>query len=80
MSSKSTLSYTERAKQQAHPVARRLFEIAETKKSNVVVSADITTTKELLKLADGMWVACSFPKHDQLRHKQVTTGVTVCYC
>lgn len=54
MSSKSTLSYTERAKQQAHPVARRLFEIAEIKKSNVVISADITTTKELLELADGM--------------------------
>lgn len=53
MSSKSTLSYSERAKQQAHPVARRLFQIAQAKKSNVVVSADVTTTKELLELADG---------------------------
>lgn len=54
MTSKSTLSYAERAKRHAHPVARRLFKIAEAKKSNVVVSADVTMTKELLELADRM--------------------------
>ncbi|KAF3918620.1 hypothetical protein AA313_de0203735 [Arthrobotrys entomopaga] len=52
MASKSKLSYGERAKQHPHPVARRLFEIAESKKTNVVVSADLTTSKELLDIAD----------------------------
>ncbi len=54
MTSKSTLSYAERARQHDNPIARKLFEIAEAKKSNVVVSADLTTTKELLELADRM--------------------------
>ncbi|KAK6507473.1 orotidine 5'-phosphate decarboxylase [Arthrobotrys musiformis] len=52
MSSKSQLSYGERAKQHPHPVARKLFEIAEAKQTNVVVSADVTRAGELLDLAD----------------------------
>ena len=52
MASKSSLTYAARAKQHPNLVARRLFELAEEKKSNVVVSADLTTTKELLYLAD----------------------------
>lgn len=52
MSSASTESYSTRASRHANPVARKLFEIAESKRSNVTVSADLTTTKALLDLAD----------------------------
>ena len=52
MSSKSQLTYAARASSHPNPLARRLFEVAEAKKSNVTVSADVTTTKELLDLAD----------------------------
>ncbi|KAJ5730269.1 Orotidine 5'-phosphate decarboxylase [Penicillium malachiteum] len=52
MSSKSQLTYAARATTHPNPLARKLFEVAEAKKSNVTVSADVTTTKELLELAD----------------------------
>lgn len=54
MSSKSHLTYGARASNHPNPLARKLFEVAEAKKSNVTVSADLTTTEELLNLADGM--------------------------
>ena len=53
MSSKSSLTYGKRAESHPNAVLRKLFELAEAKESNVVVSADLTTTKELLHLADG---------------------------
>lgn len=52
MSSKSQTPFGTRASCHPNPLARRLFEVAEAKKSNVTVSADVTTTKELLDLAD----------------------------
>ncbi|PGH13429.1 orotidine 5'-phosphate decarboxylase [Helicocarpus griseus UAMH5409] len=52
MSSKSHLPYSVRASRHPNPLAKQLFQIAEEKKSNVVVSADVTTSKELLDLAD----------------------------
>lgn len=52
MSSKSQLSYGDRAKSHPNPLARKLFRVAEAKKSNVTISADLTTTKELLDIAD----------------------------
>ncbi|KAL9030799.1 MAG: hypothetical protein Q9196_001122 [Gyalolechia fulgens] len=52
MASKSTLAYGARAARHPNPVAKRLFNIAEAKKSNIVVSADLTRTEELLHLAD----------------------------
>jgi orotidine-5'-phosphate decarboxylase len=52
MSSKSQLTYGARASSHPNPLARKLFQVAEEKKSNVTVSADVTTTKELLDLAD----------------------------
>lgn len=55
MSSLSRLSYGERAGKHQHPVARRFFETAEAKKLNLVVSADFTTTEELLKCADSKY-------------------------
>lgn len=58
MTSKSSLTYCERAKAHRNPLARRLFEIVEEKKTNVVVSADLTTTDALLDLADSKY---SFP-------------------
>lgn len=52
MSSKSQLSYKARASNHPNVLSRKLFEIAEAKQTNVTVSADVTTTKELLDLAD----------------------------
>ena len=59
MSSLSNLSYGESAARHQHPVAKRFFEIAEAKKSNLIVSADFSTTEELLKSADGNQVELS---------------------
>ncbi|KAK7934547.1 orotidine 5'-phosphate decarboxylase [Apiospora marii] len=44
--------YHERALQHPHPVAKRLFQVAELKKSNLVISADFTDSKSLLTCAD----------------------------
>ncbi|EZF36340.1 orotidine 5'-phosphate decarboxylase [Trichophyton mentagrophytes] len=52
MASRSQVSYGDRAKAHPNPLVRRLFEIAEQKQSNVVVSADVTTTSALLDLAE----------------------------
>ncbi|KAL4864461.1 Orotidine 5'-phosphate decarboxylase [Aspergillus spectabilis] len=52
MSSKSHLSYSIRALNHPNPLTKKLFTIAEEKKSNVTVSADVTTSAELLDLAD----------------------------
>ncbi|KKY22985.1 putative orotidine 5phosphate decarboxylase [Phaeomoniella chlamydospora] len=54
MASKSGLSYEDRAKTHTSPLAKKLFTIAETKHTNVTVSADVSTTKELLALADSL--------------------------
>ncbi|KAK8116464.1 orotidine 5'-phosphate decarboxylase PyrG [Apiospora kogelbergensis] len=45
-------SYHERSLHHPHPVARRLFQVAEAKESNLVISADFTDTKSLLACAD----------------------------
>ena len=55
MSSLTRLSYGERADKHQHPVAKRFFETAEAKKSNLIVSADFTTTKELIECADSKY-------------------------
>ena len=52
MASKSTLSYAQRAAKHQNALAKKLFEIADRKKTNVVLSADLDTTRELLELAD----------------------------
>lgn len=52
MASKSQLPFAQRALNSSG-LTRTLFEIAERKKTNIVLSADLTTTQELLKIADG---------------------------
>jgi len=52
MTSKSTLPYYTQAKLHPNPVVKQLFNIAEAKRSNVIISADMRTTKELLELAN----------------------------
>ncbi|KAL9125487.1 MAG: hypothetical protein Q9217_005316 [Psora testacea] len=52
MASKSHLTYSARASQHKQPVVKKPFELAETKKSNVIISADLTNTSDLLNLAD----------------------------
>ena len=55
MASLSSLSYSVRADKHHHPLVKRLFSLAESKKSNIVLSADVETTRELLSLVDGKW-------------------------
>ncbi|CEL00857.1 Putative Orotidine 5'-phosphate decarboxylase [Aspergillus calidoustus] len=52
MSSKSHLPYAARAANHPNPLTKKLFSIAEEKKTNVTVSADVTTSAELVDLAD----------------------------
>lgn len=44
--------YEEKAKLQTHPVSKRLLEIALQKKSNLIASLDVTTSEEILVLAE----------------------------
>ena len=60
MSSKSRLSFAQRAESHPNALTRQLFGIAERKKTNIVLSADLTTTDDLLKIADG---ACHLRNH-----------------
>ena len=46
------LSYEQKLEQCEHSVAQKLLQIAVDKKSNLIASADVTTTKELLELAE----------------------------
>ncbi|XP_034549564.1 uridine 5'-monophosphate synthase [Notolabrus celidotus] len=49
------LSYGDRAKlPDVHPLASKLLKIMEEKESNLCVSADVTSSEELLKLADSL--------------------------
>ena len=45
------LSYEQKLDAAKHPVAQKLLKVAMAKKSNLIASADVTTTAELLKLA-----------------------------
>ena len=54
MTSKSNVGYAQRARDHPNLMVKKLFQIAETKKSNLVISADLTTTKDLLELADSV--------------------------
>lgn len=46
------LSYEEKLTQCDHSIAQKLLQIAVDKKSNLISSADVTTTQELLELAE----------------------------
>jgi orotidine-5'-phosphate decarboxylase len=54
MSSKSHLPYPTRASTHPNPLARHLFTIAHTKKSNLVLSLDVTNTHSLLAITDAL--------------------------
>ncbi|KIX01311.1 orotidine 5'-phosphate decarboxylase [Rhinocladiella mackenziei CBS 650.93] len=54
MASKSSLSYAQRGAAHPNPLVKQLFAVAERKKTNVVLSADLTTTEELLAIADSL--------------------------
>lgn len=53
MASQSHLSFAQRAANHPNQLTKRLFGIAERKKTNIVLSADLTTTADLLKIANG---------------------------
>jgi orotidine-5'-phosphate decarboxylase len=53
MASRTTQAYGRRAADHPNRLCEKLFEIAESKKTNITLSADLTTTKELLEITDG---------------------------
>lgn len=55
MTSLSQKTYAERASVHPNLVARRFFETTEAKQSNLIVSADFTTTEALLHCADSKY-------------------------
>ncbi|KAM8855644.1 uridine 5'-monophosphate synthase [Spinachia spinachia] len=59
------LSYADRAKlPNVHPLASRLLASMEAKQSNLCVSADVTSSQELLRLADSLGPAiCALKTH-----------------
>ncbi|MEZ4886561.1 MAG: orotidine-5'-phosphate decarboxylase [Chitinophagales bacterium] len=54
------MPYHERIEEAHHPVTKRLLQIINTKESNLICSADVTTKSELLALADtvGPHICC----------------------
>lgn len=48
----SRLNYAERAKQCKSPLAKKLLQLLETKKTNLALSADVTSSDQLLQLAN----------------------------
>ncbi|KAM7286486.1 uridine 5'-monophosphate synthase isoform X2 [Ixodes scapularis] len=58
------LSFKERALLTAHPLAQRLFNIMEEKRTNLCVAADLTRSSEVLQLADVLGPhICIFKTH-----------------
>ncbi len=51
---KTRLSYQEKFEASQHSVSKKLLEIALAKESNLIASADVTTTQELLELAENV--------------------------
>lgn len=49
---KKRLSYEQKLEKAQHSVAKKLLEISISKKTNLIASADVTTTQELLDLAE----------------------------
>ena len=62
MSNKKGISFGQRAAEHPHPLAKKLFQIAERKKTNIVLSADLATTKDLLAIVDGKAHGFSVPR------------------
>ncbi|KAJ1846321.1 orotidine 5'-phosphate decarboxylase [Coemansia sp. RSA 2708] len=52
MASYSQMTYAQRGRTHAHPLARELFALMERKRSNLSLAADVATKAELLALAD----------------------------
>lgn len=48
------LSYLQRAQHSTHPLAQRLFQLMDAKKTNLAVSADVTRKSELLELVNNV--------------------------
>ncbi|XP_034083143.1 uridine 5'-monophosphate synthase [Gymnodraco acuticeps] len=71
------LSYAERAKlPNVHPLAAKLLNIMEEKSSNLCVSLDLTSSEELLQLADSLGpLVCILKTHVDIL-KDYTAGFT----
>ncbi|MDL1914159.1 MAG: orotate phosphoribosyltransferase [Bergeyella sp.] len=51
-SNKKRLSYAQKLEKVSHPVAKKILELALSKKSNLIASADVCSTVELLEIAE----------------------------
>ena len=65
----SRLSYAERAHYCLSPLAQRLLQLMDHKKTNLTLSADVTSAEELLTLADQLGPEiCIFKTHIDIIH------------
>lgn len=60
--SRASLSYAERSRFHDNPAAKRLLEVMERKKSNLCVSVDVTTSKDLLEVVRRVGASCCMVK------------------
>ncbi len=71
------LSYSDRAKTCASPLAAQLFQLLDDKKTNLALSADVTSAAELLALADKLGPEiCVLKTHIDIIHDFTPTLLT----
>ena len=53
------MAYEERAKKCSHPLARRLLNIMADKKTNLALSADVTSSQQLIQVREEFYSSCT---------------------
>ncbi|KAG0498536.1 hypothetical protein HPP92_003227 [Vanilla planifolia] len=73
------VSFGERAAKAKNPAGKRLFEVMETKKSNLCLAADVSTAKELLDIADKIAEKHNFLIFEDRKFVDIGNTVTMQY-
>ncbi|KAG0502767.1 hypothetical protein HPP92_002839 [Vanilla planifolia] len=73
------VSFGERAAKAKNPAGKRLFEVMETKKSNLCLAADVSTAKELLDIADKIAEKHNFLIFEDRKFADIGNTVTMQY-